>query len=182
MLLEQLALSPLQVSWWQQTLEFWNTSAASPVSSLFHIILLDNIHDAFHLRRGFKNFSSLQSVGHSMPRDSDVAPVMQVAAIIEALREHLRGTHSHAYTVLGQPCLLGLSAAPTITGLDLLASVGDTVNCLCIVGICNGFFSSGLVLTICLLLLVGFPGTGMWQELTGCAHTVVAPLLLMHYT
>ena len=45
MLLEELALSPLQVFWWQQTLEFWNTIAASPVGSLFHTILLDNIHD-----------------------------------------------------------------------------------------------------------------------------------------
>ena len=100
-LLEELALSPLQVFWWQQTLEFWNTIAASPVGSLFHTILLDNMHDAFHVRRGAKNFSSsiatcLQSVGHSMPRDRGVIPVMEVAAIIEALREHLRGTHSYA--------------------------------------------------------------------------------------
>ena len=48
-LLEELALSPLQVFWWQQTLEFWNTIAASPVGSLFHTILLDTIHDAFHV-------------------------------------------------------------------------------------------------------------------------------------
>ena len=100
-LLEELALLPLQVFWWQQTLEFWNTIAASPVGSLFHTILLDNIYDAFHVGRGAKNFSSsvatcLQSVGHSMPHDSSVVPVMEVTAIIEALREHLRGTHSHA--------------------------------------------------------------------------------------
>ena len=93
--LEELALSPLQVFWWQQTLEFWNTIAARPVGSLFHTILLDNIHDAFHVRRGAKNFSSsiatcLQFVGHSMPRGRGVVPVMEVAAIIEALREHLR--------------------------------------------------------------------------------------------
>ena len=31
-----------------------------------------------------------------MPRDRDVVPVMEVAAIIEALHEHLRGTHSYA--------------------------------------------------------------------------------------
>ena len=45
-----------------------------------------------------KNFSSsiatcLQSVGHSMPRYSSVVPVMEVDAIIEALRKHLQGTH-----------------------------------------------------------------------------------------
>ena len=54
-LLEELASSPLHVFWWQQTLEFWNTS---PVGSLSHAILLDNIRDAFHVGRGVKNFSS----------------------------------------------------------------------------------------------------------------------------
>ena len=50
-----------------------------------------------------KNFSSsrsiatcLRSVGHSMPRDSSVVPIMQVDAITEALREHLQGADSHA--------------------------------------------------------------------------------------
>ena len=58
-LLEELALSLLQVLWWQQTLDFWNTIAAGPVDSLFHTILLDNIHDAFHVGRGAKNFFQL---------------------------------------------------------------------------------------------------------------------------
>ncbi len=40
MLLEELGLSPLQVFWWRQTLEFWNKVAASPVGSLFHTIWL----------------------------------------------------------------------------------------------------------------------------------------------
>ena len=31
-----------------------------------------------------------------MPRDSSVVPIMQVDAIIEALREHLQGTYRHA--------------------------------------------------------------------------------------
>ena len=88
-LLEELALSPMQVFWWQQTLEFWNTIAASPVGSLFYTILLDNIHDAFHVGRGAKTFVSsivtcLQSVGHSMPHDSDVVPIMEAAAVIKA--------------------------------------------------------------------------------------------------
>ena len=30
-----------------------------------------------------------------MPCDSGSVPIMEVAAIIEALREHLQGTHSH---------------------------------------------------------------------------------------
>ena len=86
------------------------------------------------------------------------------------------------YTVLGQPRLLGLSAALTITGLDLLASVGDTLSCLFLVGVCNAFCSSGLVPTTCLLLLVGFLGTNMLQGLTGYARTVVGLLLQMSYT
>ena len=40
---------------------------------------------------------------------------------------------------------------------------------------------SGLALTVCLLLLVGFQGTNMLQGLTVYAHTVVALLLLMNY-
>ena len=45
--------------------------------------------------------------------------------------------------VLGQPHLLGLSVALTVTALDLLASVGGTVNFLYLVGICSGSYSSG---------------------------------------
>ena len=71
------------------------------------------------------------------------------------------------YTVLGQPHLLGLSAALTITGLDLQASVGSTVSCLFLAGVCNAFYSSGLLLTTCLLLLVDFPETNMVREVTG---------------
>ena len=100
-----LALSPLQVFWWQQALQFWNTIAASPFDSVFHTILLDNIHNAFHVGHGATNCSSsiatcLQAVGHSMrmPSDSGVIPIMEVDAIIEALCKHLQGirTASHA--------------------------------------------------------------------------------------
>ena len=59
-------------------------------------------------------------------------------------------------------------------GLDLLANVGGTVSCLFLVGVCHAFYSSGLVLTIRQLLLVGVPGISRSQELTGYAHTVVA--------
>ena len=101
MLLEELALPP--VFWWRQSLEFWNTidAIAGPVDSMFDTILLDNIHDPCHVGCGAKIFSSsiatcLQSDGHSMPRDSDVVPLMEVAAVIETLRKHLHSTHNHA--------------------------------------------------------------------------------------
>ena len=86
------------------------------------------------------------------------------------------------YTVLGQPHLLGLSAALTIIGLDLLANVGITVSYLFLVGVCSAFYCSGLVLAICLLLLVAFLGTNMLQGLTGyvhCGGVVVADELHM---
>ena len=51
-LLEELALSPLQVFCWRQTTKFWNTIAASPVDPLFRTILLHSIHDASHVGRG----------------------------------------------------------------------------------------------------------------------------------
>ena len=38
MLLTELGLLPLQVFWWQQTLEFYNKLAVSPINSLFHVI------------------------------------------------------------------------------------------------------------------------------------------------
>ena len=61
---------------------------------------LVQIYDACHVERGAKNFSSsiatcLQSVGHSMPHDSGVIPIMEVDAMIEALNRQLQGTHSH---------------------------------------------------------------------------------------
>ena len=46
------------------------------------------------------------------------------------------------YTVQGRPLLLVLSAALTIIGLDVLATVGDTVSCLFLEGVCNAFYSS----------------------------------------
>ncbi len=52
MLLEELGLAPLQVFWWRRTLEFWNKIATSPVGSLFHTVLLDNLDDAFSVANG----------------------------------------------------------------------------------------------------------------------------------
>jgi len=93
MLLEELGLSPLQVFWWRQTLEFWNKIAASPVGSIFHTCLLDNLD-------GAKNFfgsiaTCLQSVGQPMPLDRGAIPVLEVGTIVEALRQHLGGAHDN---------------------------------------------------------------------------------------
>ena len=79
------------------------------------------------------------------------------------------------YTVLRQPSA-GVVSCTAHHGLDLEASVGDTVNCLFVANICTAFSSPGLVHTICLVLLVNFLAP---QELTGYARTVVA-LLFTH--
>lgn len=94
MLLAELGLLPLQVFWWQQTLQFYNKLATSPRDSLFHIILLDNQHDAFE--RGVKNFCSsihrsLASIGHAMCHDSRVACV---PAIVGLPQQHLQGVNA----------------------------------------------------------------------------------------
>lgn len=75
----------------------FNRLAISPAESLFHVILLDNQHDAF--QRGVSNFCSsicwsLTSVGHHMSRDSYVASVHDVLVIIGLLQQHLQGTHA----------------------------------------------------------------------------------------
>ena len=46
-LLAELGLLPLQVFWWWQTLQFWNSLAALPAGSFYHTVCLDNLTDAF---------------------------------------------------------------------------------------------------------------------------------------
>ena len=46
-LLAELDLLPLQVLWWQQTLQFWNNLAALPLGSFYRTVCLDNLNDAF---------------------------------------------------------------------------------------------------------------------------------------
>ena len=78
MLLGELGLLPLQVVWWQQTLQFWNSLAALPVDSFYHTVCLDNLADAFG--GGACNTASslagcLHLVGYSMLRVCDVIPI-----------------------------------------------------------------------------------------------------------
>ena len=47
LLLTELGLLPLQVFWWRQTLQFWNSLAVLPAGSLYHTVCLDNLADAF---------------------------------------------------------------------------------------------------------------------------------------
>ena len=58
---EKLGLSPLQVFWWQRTLESRNKTAGSPVGLLLHTILLDSLDDAFAVGRDAKDLSGVHS-------------------------------------------------------------------------------------------------------------------------
>ena len=53
------------------------------------------------------NATCWQFVGQSMPREGNAVPVMEVAAIIEALQNNCKILTTNPYTVLGQPRLLG---------------------------------------------------------------------------
>jgi len=90
---EKLGLSPLQVFWWQRTLESRNKTAASPVGLLLHTILLDSLDDAFSVGHDAKHLSGsiatcLHSIGQFMQHDSGVIPVMEIGTILKALRQH----------------------------------------------------------------------------------------------
>ena len=96
MLLTELGLSLSKVFWWKHTLEFFNKLAASPAESLFHLVLLDNQHDAF--QRGVNNFCSsiakgLASVGYEMSNDPGVASVLHV---MELVHTDLQGVNDFA--------------------------------------------------------------------------------------
>ena len=181
-MLEELALSPLQVFWWQQTGTQLLLVLVIPFFIPFSIY---DIHDGFHVGHGATDFSSssatcLQSVGWSMPCESGVVPVMEVAAIVEALRKHLQGTHSHAQHCPRAAPAAGVFSCTSISALDLLASVGGTVNYLFLVDAFNVFkLQAWFSHSACLLSLVAFAAS---QGLTEYAGTVVALLLLMNYT
>ena len=107
--------------------------------------------------------------------------IMEVAAIIEALREHLRGTHSYAL-----PCPRAAPSAGVFScTYHYRFRPFSKRRRYCQLPVSGrrmqGSYRSGLALTICLLLLVGFQGTNMLQGLTVYAHTVEALLLLMNY-
>ncbi len=98
-LLAELGLLPLQVLWWQPTLQFWNSLAALPVGSFYHTVCLDNLTDA--LQGGACNMANsvagcLRSVGYDMPRVFDVMPLLGIDNIVDALTVQLRDMGSVA--------------------------------------------------------------------------------------
>ena len=99
MLLTELGLSSLKVFWWEHTLKFFNKLAAGPAESFFHLVLLDNQHDAF--QRGVNNFCSsiakgLAAVGYEMFDDPGVASILDVSAIMKLLHTDLQGVNDFA--------------------------------------------------------------------------------------
>ena len=97
LLLMELGILPLQVFWWRQAMQFWNSLAALPVGSLYHTVCLDSLTDAF--QGGACNMASslascLHSVGFDMPRVHDVVPLLDVDGVVEALTVRLQSTGS----------------------------------------------------------------------------------------
>ncbi len=187
MLLEELGLSPLQVFWWRRTLEFWNKIAASPVGSLFHTILLDNIDDAFSAGDSAKNFSGsiatcLQSNGQPMPHDRGVIPVLEVGAIVKGLRQHLDGTHDYALHCPRAAPTVGVVACTYHHWFQPFSQHRRYCSYLFLVGTCSDFYSLDLVLISCQLFLAGLLEASMLPGPIGCAHIVVVWLLQMKCT
>ena len=97
LLLMELGLLPLQVFWWRQTLQFWNSLAVLPAGSLYHTVCLDNRADAFQggaCKMTSSLAACLHSVGFEMPRVHDVVPLLDVEGVVEALTAHLQSTGS----------------------------------------------------------------------------------------
>ena len=81
MLLAELSLLLLQVFWWQQTLQFWNSLAALPAGSFSHTVCLDNLTDAFcgvACSMALSLEGCLHSVGYDMQRVCDVIPMLEL--------------------------------------------------------------------------------------------------------
>ena len=73
-------------------MQFWNSIANLPVGSLFHTVLVDNMCNAFQ-DHAFNFCSSvaacLHRVGISMPYDTNRLPLLDVHAVIVALKANL---------------------------------------------------------------------------------------------
>ena len=97
MLLTELGLTCLKVFWWRRTLQFFNELASSPPDSLYHIILLDNQHDAFQLRvSNFCRsiFQELAAVGYHMSQDVTAVSRLDVTAIMDLLQGSLQSANA----------------------------------------------------------------------------------------
>ena len=66
-------------------MEFFNKLATSPAGSFFHLVLLDNQHDAFQRDFCGSIAEGLASVRYEMSNDSGVAAVLGVSAIMDLL-------------------------------------------------------------------------------------------------
>ena len=106
---------------------------------------------------------------------------MEVTAIIEALREHLRGTHIYA---LHCPRAAPSAGVVSCTYHHWCKPFSKR-RLYCQLPVSGRRMQRFLQFRLGshnrLLLLVGFQGNNMLQELTVYAHTVVALLLLMNY-
>lgn len=101
MMLAELGLLPLQVFWWRQALQSWNSLAGlrMPAGFVYYTVCLDNLSDAF--QGGACNMTGLvavclQSVGFDMPHLWVVVPLLEIDSVVEALTARLQATGSCA--------------------------------------------------------------------------------------
>ena len=176
MLLAESGLLPLQVFWWRQALQSWNSLAALPAGSFYHTVCLDNLTDAFG--GGACNMASslagcLHSVGYDMLRVCDVIPILNVdnISIVGVLTTQLQDMGNGAlYCPRVAPTrVLSLALMSSGLGHTVTAFVGVIVICLCLAGACGAFCSLGLVVMACLVLLVLLLTLLMLTRLRGCA-------------
>ena len=156
LLLTELGLLPLQVFWWRQTLQYWDSLAVLPVGFLYHTVCLDSLTNAF--QGGACNMASslaacLRSVGFEMPRVHDVVPLLDVDGVVEALTGRLQGTGSGSLYYPSAAPTQGVVRAHTSSGLSLIAHVGGIVNFLFLGDACSNFCSSGRAVMAWQLLL-----------------------------
>ena len=160
--------------------------AASPVGSLFHTVLLDNLDDAFSVENGAKNFSGSIAACNLLGSPCLLAGAMFLSWRLVQLLKPCVSIWAAPMTmpciVPEQPLLLGLLHVHTTIGLDVLAGTSGIVSCLFLVGACSGFYNLGWALINCQLFSGVLQAVSMLPEPIGFAHIVVVWLLQMNCT
>ena len=95
----------------------------------------------------------MHSVGFKMPRVHDVAPLLSVDSVVEALTARLQSTDSGSRYCARAAPLRVLFHAHRSCGLSLIAHVGGTVSFLFLGGACRNFCSVGWAVMACRFLL-----------------------------
>ena len=75
-----------------------------------------------------------------MPLNKGAIPVLEIGTTVEALHQHMGGTHDYALQCLRTAPSIGVVACTHHRWSKLFASIGDIVSCLFLVGSCSSFY------------------------------------------